>query len=180
MMKIYTKTGDGGETGLVDGSRVRKDHARVAAFGDVDELNAAIGVARTLADEALSQLLDGAQRDLFAIGAQVADPRAQVASRKEKAALGAERIVLLERAIDARETQMPPLTAFILPGGTPLAASLHVARTVCRRAERSILVLGRTESVDPLILVYLNRLSDLLFVLARHANHTAGRPEPKW
>ena len=179
-MKIYTKTGDGGETSLVDGSRVRKDHARVAAFGDVDELNAAIGVARTQADEELSQLLDGAQRDLFAIGAQVADPRAQVAARKEKAALAASRIVDLERAIDARTEQMPPLTAFILPGGTPLAASLHVARTVCRRAERSILTLGRTDPVDPLILVYLNRLSDLLFVLARHANHTAGRPEPRW
>ena len=179
-MKIYTKTGDGGETGLVDGSRIRKDHARVAAYGDVDELNAGIGVARTHADEELSQLLDGVQRDLFAIGAQIADPRAQVASRKEKAALAAGRIVDLERAIDAREAQMPPLTAFILPGGTPLAASLHVARTVCRRAERSILALGRTDPVDPLIVVYLNRLSDLLFVLARHANHVAGLPEPKW
>lgn len=179
-MKIYTKTGDGGETGLVDGSRIRKDHARVAAFGDVDELNAGIGVARTHADEDLSQLLDGVQRDLFAIGAQIADPRAQVASRREKAALAAGRIVDVERAIDAREAQMPPLTAFILPGGTPLAASLHVARTVCRRAERSVLALGRTDPVDPLILVYLNRLSDLLFVLARHANHVAGRPEPKW
>ena len=179
-MKIYTKTGDGGETGLVDGSRIRKDHARVAAFGDVDELNAGLGVARTHADEELSPLLEGVQRDLFAIGAQVADPRAQVASRKEKAALAASRIVDLERAIDAREAQMPPLTAFILPGGTPLAASLHVARTVCRRAERSALTLGRTDPVDPLIVVYLNRLSDLLFVLARHANHAAGLPEPKW
>ena len=179
-MKIYTKTGDGGETGLVDGSRVRKDHARVGAFGDVDELNAGIGSARIHADEELSQLLDAVQRDLFAIGAQVADPRAQVASRKEKAALAPARIVDLERAIDAREAQMPPLTAFILPGGTPLAASLHVARTVCRRAERSVLALGRTDPVDPLIVVYLNRLSDLLFVLARHANHVAGLPEPKW
>ena len=179
-MKIYTKTGDGGETSLVDGSRIRKDHARVAAFGDVDELNAGIGAARIHADAELSQLLEGVQRDLFAIGAQVADPRAQVASRKEKAALAPSRIVDLERAIDAREAQMPPLTAFILPGGTPLAASLHVARTVCRRAERSILALGRTDPVDPLIVVYLNRLSDLLFVLARQANHVAGRPEPKW
>ena len=179
-MKIYTKTGDGGETSLVDGSRIRKDHARVAAFGDVDELNASIGVARTHADEELAPLLDGVQRDLFAIGAQVADPRAQVASRKEKAALAASRIVDLERAIDAREAHMPPLTAFILPGGTPLAASLHVARTVCRRGERSILALDRTDPVDPLIVVYLNRLSDLLFVVARHANHAAGRPEPKW
>ena len=179
-MKIYTKTGDGGETGLVDGSRVRKDHPRVAAFGDVDEANAVIGVARTHADEDLSQLLDAVQRDLFAIGAQIADPRAQVAAKKEKAALAPARIVELERAIDAREAQMAPLTAFLLPGGTPLAASLHVARTVCRRAERAVLALGPADPVDPLILVYLNRLSDLLFVLARHANHTAGRAEAKW
>jgi len=179
-MKIYTKTGDGGETGLVDGSRVRKDHPRVAAFGDVDELNAFVGVACTQADAELSQLLDGVQRDLFAIGAQIADPRAQVASRKEKAALAADRIAALERAIDARAAQMPPLTAFILPGGTPLAASLHVARTVCRRAERSVLAVEPKGAVDPVILVYLNRLSDLLFVLARHANHVAGHPETKW
>lgn len=179
-MKIYTKTGDGGETSLVDGSRVRKDHARVGAFGDVDELNAAIGVACASGGPDLVALLDGVQRDLFAIGAQVADPRAQVATRKEKAALAAARVVDLERAIDAHDAQMPPLTAFVLPGGTPLAAALHVARTVCRRAERSILALGPADAVDPLIVVYLNRLSDLLFVLARHANHMAGLPEPKW
>ena len=179
-MKIYTKTGDGGETGLVDGSRVRKDHPRVAAFGDVDELNASLGAARIHAGEELSALLDEVQRDLFAIGAQIADPRARVAARKEKAALTPGRIVDLERAIDAREAQMPALTAFILPGGTPLAASLHVARTVCRRAERSVLALGPADPVDPLILVYLNRLSDLLFVVARHANHVAGHAEAKW
>jgi cob(I)alamin adenosyltransferase len=179
-MKIYTKTGDAGETGLVDGSRVPKDHARVAAFGDVDELNAGIGLARVHAGAELSPLLEDVQRDLFAIGAQVADPRAQVASRAPKAALGPERIVQLEKAIDAHQARMPPLTSFILPGGTALAASLHVARTVCRRAERSILSLGRTDPVDPLILVYLNRLSDLLFVVARHANHVAGQPEVKW
>jgi cob(I)alamin adenosyltransferase len=179
-MKIYTKTGDGGQTGLVDGSRVPKDHARVAAFGDVDEANAALGLARVHAAPELGALLEGIQRDLFAIGAQVADPRAQVAARKEKAALGPARIVELEKAIDAREAEMPPLTSFILPGGTPLAAALHLARTVCRRAERSVLAAGRTETVDPLILVYLNRLSDLLFVLARHANHVAGHPEAKW
>jgi cob(I)alamin adenosyltransferase len=179
-MKIYTKTGDGGETSLVDGSRVRKDHARVGAFGDVDELNAALGMARVHADTDLGGLIHGIQQDLFAIGAQVADPRAQVASRKAKAALGPERIADLERAIDARDAQMPPLTAFILPGGTALAAALHVARTVCRRAERSVLSLGPEAAVDPLVVVYLNRLSDLLFVLARHANHIAGRAETKW
>ena len=179
-MKIYTRTGDAGETSLVDGSRVRKDDARVSAFGDVDELNASIGVAVAQAGPDLAQLLDGVQRDLFAIGAQVADPRAQVAARKEKAALGAGRIADLERAIDAHDAQMPPLTAFILPGGTPLAASLHVARTVCRRAERSILALGPAAAVDPLVVVYLNRLSDLLFVMARAANHRARVPEMEW
>ena len=179
-MKIYTKTGDGGETSLVDGSRVRKDHARVGAFGDVDELNAAIGMARVHADADLAALLGGIQQDLFAMGAQVADPRAQVASRKAKAALAPERIADLERAIDARDAQMPPLTAFILPGGTPLAATLHVARTVCRRAERAVLSLGPEAAVDPLVVVYLNRLSDLLFVLARAENQRAGVPEDPW
>jgi len=171
-MKIYTKTGDGGETSLVDGSRVRKDHARVAAFGDVDELNAGIGAARIHADAELSQFLEGVQRDLFAIGAQVADPRAQVASRKAKAALSPERIVDLERAIDARDAEMPPLTAFILPGGTALAASLHVARTVTRRAERLCVALREVEpaSTTGEAVRYLNRLSDLLFVLSRAAN----------
>ncbi len=177
-MKIYTRTGDGGETSLVDGSRVRKDDARVSAFGDVDELNAALGAAAVHAGPDLAPLFDGIQRDLFAIGAQVADPRARIAARKEKAALSAARIVDLEHAIDARDAEMPPLTAFILPGGTPLAAALHVARTVFRRAERSMIALA--DPVHPLIVIYLNRLSDLLFVLARHANHVAGRAEPKW
>jgi cob(I)alamin adenosyltransferase len=180
-MKIYTKAGDAGETTLVDGSRVRKDHARVGAYGDVDELNAALGVA--LAEESgedLGPVLGPVQRDLFAIGAQLADPSARVAERKEKAALPPARIVALERAIDEREAVLPPLTAFVMPGGTKAAAALHVARTVCRRAERSIVALGDADPVDPLILVYLNRLSDLLFVLARHANHLASRAEPKW
>lgn len=178
-MKIYTKSGDAGETGLVDGSRVRKDHPRVAAFGDVDELNASIGVARIHAGEDLTALLDGVQRDLFAIGAQIADPRAQGAARKEKAALTPDRIVDLEHAIDARDAQMPALTAFILPGGTPLAASLHVARTVCRRAERRVIALT-DEEIPPVVVVYLNRLSDLLFTLARVANRRAGAGEVTW
>ena len=176
-MKIYTKTGDGGETGLVDGSRVRKDHARVAAFGDVDELNAVVGVARAHAERrAVAAPRSRAARPVRDRRPGRRPAARRSASRKEKAALAAERVAALERAIDAREAQMPPLTAFILPGGTPLAASLHVARTVCRRAERSVVTLGRTDPVDPLIVVYLNRLSDLLFVLARHANHAAGLP----
>jgi cob(I)alamin adenosyltransferase len=180
-VKIYTKAGDAGETTLVDGSRVRKDHARVAAYGDVDELNAALGVALAQENgEDLGPVLGPVQRDLFAIGAQLADPSARVAEKKEKAALSPERIVALERAIDERDAALPPLTAFVMPAGTKAAAALHVARTVCRRAERSIVSLGAADPVDPLILVYLNRLSDLLFVLARHANHLAAREEPKW
>ena len=179
-MKIYTRTGDAGETGLADGSRVGKDHARVAAYGDVDELNAALGVAIAQGDAALGDLLTPVQRDLFAIGAQLADPAARVTARKAKAALAPERTAALEAAIDAKDAALPPLTAFVLPGGTALAASLHLARTVCRRAERAIVALGRTEPIDPAIVVYLNRLSDLLFVLARAANHAAGHAEPRW
>ena len=180
-MKIYTKGGDAGETALVDGSRVRKDHARVGAYGDVDELNAAIGVALAQdAAGALGPVLGPIQHDLFAIGAQLADPSARVAARKEKAALPAERVTALEHAIDERDAGMPKLTAFVMPGGTKAAAALHVARTVCRRAERSVVALAAANPVDPIIVVYLNRLSDLLFVLARRENQRAGRAEDLW
>ena len=178
-MKIYTKTGDEGETGLIDGSRVFKDDLRVAAYGDVDELNAVLGVVRAHArDASLEALLLGIQRDLFALGAQLADPSAQVAARKPKAAVAPGRIQDLEAAIDGREAGLPPLRAFVLPGGSPLGAYLHLARTVCRRAERTIVALDRKHKLDPLIEAYVNRLSDLLFVLARHAN--AGRPDDTW
>ena len=179
-MKIYTKTGDAGATGLGDGSRVGKDHPRVSAYGDVDELNAALGVAIAHApDVALAGLLTAVQRDLFAIGARLADPRGG-APAKDKVTLPADRLAALEQAIDEREARLPALTAFILPGGAPAAAHLHVARTVCRRAERAVVALGREGAVDPAIVVYLNRLSDLLFVLARDANRAAGREETKW
>src|SRR5262249_26520518 len=136
-MKIYTRTGDRGETSLLGGARVAKDHLRVAAYGDIDELNALIGVARAQAvpARAVAALLGHVQRDLLAIGAQLADPTSRVVARRRKAALGAGRIRRLERAIDAREARLPALTRFILPGGTPLAAFLHLARTVCRRSE---------------------------------------------
>jgi cob(I)alamin adenosyltransferase len=180
-VKIYTKAGDSGETGLVDGSRVGKSDLRVAAYGDVDELMAAMGVVRThVTDEALAMLLDGIQRDLFALAAQLADPTATVATRKAKAAVPPERIRALEAAIDTREAEMPPLRSFLLPGGTPLASFLHVARTVCRRAERSAVALDQDRGIDPLILVYLNRLSDLFFVLARFENLRAGHAEERW
>jgi cob(I)alamin adenosyltransferase len=180
-LKIYTKTGDQGETSLLGGKRVPKDHPRVAAYGEVDELNAALGAvrARTRATD-LERLLLGVQRDLFAIGARLADPTGRVASKGTKAALSAVRLRRLERAIDTREARLPPLRAFVLPGGTPTAAALHLARAVCRRTERSVVRLGHEAEVDPRIGVYLNRLSDLLFVLARVENQRAGHADEVW
>jgi cob(I)alamin adenosyltransferase len=179
-VKIYTKTGDRGETSLLGGARVPKDHLRVAAYGDVDETNAALGAVRAHAEEALERLLLGVQRDLFAIGAQLADPTHKVAARRAKAAVTAAHVRRLERAIDAREENLPPLRSFVMPGGTPAAALLHQARTVCRRAERSVVTLARETDVDRRIIVYLNRLSDLLFVLARFENQRAGLGEDRW
>lgn len=179
-MKIYTKTGDLGETSLLGGARVPKDHLRVAAYGDVDETNAALGAVRAIALPRLETLLFAIQKDLFAIGAQLADPTHKVASKRAKAAVTAAHVRRLERAIDAREAKLPPLRCFVLPGGAPAAAFLHQARTVCRRAERSVVTLAREADVDPRIIVYLNRLSDLLFVLARFENHRAGIAEDRW
>jgi cob(I)alamin adenosyltransferase len=179
-MKIYTKTGDEGQTGLGDGSRVGKDHPRVAAYGDVDELNAAIGAALAQGDDQFAALLGGVQKDLFAIGAQLADPRPRLTGLKPKATLSEERAAALEQAIDEHEARLPPLKTFILPAGTPLATGLHLARTICRRAERAVVALGREEAIDPEVVIYLNRLSDLLFVLARRANQAAGRPDVPW
>ena len=180
-MKIYTKTGDAGQTGLIDGSRVSKDDARVVAYGEVDELSATIGLARAhLADVPGRALLHDIQKDLFALGAQLADPQARIGSRKLKAAVSAAQVEGLERAIDERQAVLPPLQAFLLPGGTAGAAFLHLARTVCRRAERAAVSLARSEKVDPLIVAYLNRLSDLLFVLAREENLRAGVAEERW
>jgi cob(I)alamin adenosyltransferase len=180
-MKIYTRGGDKGETGLAGGTRVRKDDPRVVAYGEVDELNALLGRARAETGAGdLDQLLAGVQRDLFAIGAQLADPETVVVGRKAKATVTNEHVARLEHAIDVRQVDLPLLQAFILPGGTPLAALLHFARTVCRRAERAVVALARAQAVDPLLLAYLNRLSDLLFVLARHENHARGVPEDRW
>src|SRR5262249_55434299 len=154
-----------------------KDDLRVAAYGEVDETNAVLGLAIEGADPELGALLRGVQRDLFALGAQLADPSGRVADVKTKAALSAARIEELERAIDAAETELPPLRAFVLPGGCRLGATLHLGRTVCRRAERAVVALAAGQPVEPLVIVYLNRLSDLLFVWARRANQRAGRPE---
>lgn len=180
-MKIYTKTGDGGETGLLDGSRVPKDHLRVAACGDLDELNATLGVVLAHAAGAgLEATLSPIQRDLFALGAQVADPRGRVPGTKPKATLDESHVARLEQAIDRCEAENPPLTAFVLPGGSQPGALLHLARTVCRRAERSLVTLAREAPVEPLAVRYVNRLSDLLFVLARHTNLKAGVTEDRW
>jgi cob(I)alamin adenosyltransferase len=180
-VKIYTKTGDSGTTGLLGGARVPKDDPRVAAYGDVDELNAVLGLVRAEAGpDGLGVLLSGLQRDLFAIGAQLADPQARIGERKAKAAVTPDHVSRLESAIDGREAGLPPLRAFILPGGSRTGALLHLARTVCRRAERAVVALARTDDVDPLVLAYLNRLSDLLFVLARQANQAPGSREDTW
>jgi cob(I)alamin adenosyltransferase len=181
-MKIYTKTGDRGETGLIDGSRVPKDDARVAAYGDIDELQAMLGVVKSEApaDSRLATLLTTIQRDLFSLSARLADPGDTIAERKDKVVTGDARIEALEREIDAREGELPPLRSFILAGGGPVGAKLHLARTICRRAERTAVCLDRRVGLDPVIVTYLNRLSDLLFVLARHENHHAGRPENTW
>lgn len=180
-VKIYTKTGDSGETSLFDGTRVGKDDPRVAAYGDVDEVQASLGVAAAAGGigEDVAAMLTTIQKDLFALGAQLADPRHKIAPRVTKAVVSDARIAQLETWIDTFETELPPLRHFILSGGTPAGAALHLARTVCRRAERGVIGLGE-EASDPVIRVYLNRLSDLLFVMARVVNHRAGVPETEW
>lgn len=179
-MKIYTKTGDSGETSLFDNTRVSKADARVDAYGEVDELNACLGAARAAGvDEELGAALEAIQRDLFALGARLADPAAKIASRVTKAAITDADIERIEQLIDRLEAGLPPLRRFILPGGSPAGAMLHLARTVCRRAERRIVALGR-DQVEPILVVYLNRLSDLLFVMARAVNQRAGVPETEW
>ena len=182
-VKIYTRTGDAGETGLFDGTRVSKADARVATYGEVDELNAWLGLARaalpgeTSGPPPLKEVLEQLQRDLFALGSRLADPSHKIAGRVTKAAIVPEDIERLERWIDAFESELPPLRRFILPGGAHAGAALHVARTVCRRAERAMVALG---GIEPELLTYINRLSDLLFVLARVANHRQGDAEVEW
>jgi cob(I)alamin adenosyltransferase len=179
-VKIYTKTGDRGETSLFDGTRVPKHDPRVAAYGDVDELQAAIGVsAASGLDRELGEIALVVQRDLFALGARLADPSYKIAQRVTKIVVDDTSVARLEGWIDQLETDLPPLRHFILAGGSPAGASLHLARTVCRRAERAVLALG-AEATAPVVLVYLNRLSDLLFVMARAANQRAGAPETEW
>ena len=179
-MKIYTKTGDTGETSLFDNSRVSKADPRVDAYGEVDELNACLGAAIAAGLGDLAAVVETIQRDLFAVGARLADPSSRIADRVTKAAVTAERIAALEATIDRLETELSPLKRFILPGGSPAGSLLHLARTVCRRAERRVVALSLHESIEPRLLHYLNRLGDLLFVLARWCNRRAGGKEIEW
>ncbi len=181
-LKIYTKTGDGGETGLFGGGRVPKDDRRVTAYGEVDELNAALGLALALEPRAFARdLLELVQRDLFTIGAELASPDpAKLVKALPGPRLGDARVEALEDAIDRAEATLAPLKNFILPGGSSKAAALQLGRAVCRRAERAVVTLSREAAVSPAILKYVNRLSDLLFVLARAANAAAGLSDVPW
>ena len=183
-VRIYTRTGDAGDTGLFGGGRVPKNHPRVEAYGDVDELNAAIGFARSIEPmPRIDEVLVPIQRDLFAIGALLATPdREKMRQHLEKARVDDDRVGQLERAIDDGDRELEPLRSFIVPGGTPKAAALHVARTVCRRAERRVVSLTETgaDEIPSVVVIYLNRLSDLLFTLARVANRRAGAGEVTW
>jgi cob(I)alamin adenosyltransferase len=182
-MKVYTRRGDGGETSLFGGDRVAKDATRVAAYGAVDELNAVLGVV--CADLADADLLEGLRRvqsSLFDLGGELATPDVE---EREAQGKGIPRVAdadveSLERWIDRLDEETEPLQSFILPGGARAAATLHLARTVCRRAEREVVSLARVESVSDLPVRYLNRLSDLLFTLARAVNARAGVDEPEW
>jgi cob(I)alamin adenosyltransferase len=183
-VKIYTKTGDAGETGLFGGGRVRKDDRRVQAYGEVDETNAAIGFAAALDPADFeTAALQTIQRDLFSIGAELASPtpaKLEKVLARSGAPIGSAEVGALEDLIDTHEGKLTPLKNFILPGGTPKAAALHMARTTCRRAERAVVTLAAGEPINPSIIHYLNRLSDLLFVLARTVNARAGRPDITW
>lgn len=169
LTKIYTRGGDAGETSLGDGTRVRKDALRVAAYGTVDEANAAIGIARLQADGEIDAILARIQNDLFDLGADLCRPED---GRGSKTALrvSAAQVARLEAEIDLLNADLAPLESFVLPGGGPCAAHLHLARTITRRAERMVVALAAAAPINPLAVKYLNRLSDLLFVLARHRN----------
>ncbi|MCB9127671.1 MAG: cob(I)yrinic acid a,c-diamide adenosyltransferase [Ardenticatenales bacterium] len=182
-MKIYTKTGDAGMTGLFGGQRVSKDSPRVEAYGAVDELNAVLGVVRALlgAEDALQPALARVQSDLFVVGADLATP--QVEGKKASSfvpRMDDTRIAQLEAWIDSAETELEPMRSFILPSGTAAASQLHFARTVCRRAERRVVGVAHAEEISDTVRIYLNRLSDLLFVWARLVNQRAGVSETPW
>jgi len=178
MTRIYTRTGDGGQTGLIGGERVSKDHLRVEAYGTLDELNSALGAARAfLGDGEIADVVEQMQHDLFALGAEIASP-AEETDRLPRCSPA--QVEALEALIDRFDAALPPLRAFILPGGGPAGSLLHLARAVSRRAERRVVTLARAEPLNPEVVRYLNRLSDLLFVLARTVNHRSGMTEILW
>lgn len=180
MVRIYTRTGDAGETGLFDGTRVSKADPRVDAYGDVDELASWLGVVRARTDSPdLMAMITHIQRDLFALGARLADPRRKIAGRVEKVVLTEQDVTRLEGWIDTLEGELPPLRRFILAGGNDAGAGFHFARAICRRAERRMVALG-PDAVEAVALVYINRLSDLLFTMARVANARAGVADVEW
>jgi len=182
-MKVYTRGGDGGETSLYGGLRVGKDDPRIWTYGEVDELNAALGlVAAEVTDEDLCDWLQRIQSTLFDIGAELATPDIDDAGKRRQAIprVGERDVRLCEEWIDQLDRELTPLTHFVLPGGTRAAAALHLARTVCRRAERHAVALARDANLAPAVVRYLNRLSDLLFVMARVANVRSGVPERAW
>jgi cob(I)alamin adenosyltransferase len=178
VVRIYTRTGDDGTTGLIGGDRVSKDALRIDTYGTVDELNSVLGLVLSIGvPETVRQILSRVQDSLFTIGAALAAPDREALRKYGIPPILEEDIRLLEAEIDRHEAGLPPLSQFILPGGTPAGALLHMARTVARRAERCCVALAGSESMDPQILSYLNRFSDLCFVLARYVNHESGTPE---
>jgi cob(I)alamin adenosyltransferase len=180
-VKVYTRRGDGGETDLFGGGRVPKDHLRVTAYGEVDELNASIGVALAAGvQDDVAALGVRIQGELFALGAYLATPDERRREKGSIPVLGDDHVAHLEERIDAFEGEVDPLRRFVLPGGAPAAAAFHVARTVCRRAERRVVALDRLDALDAVALRYLNRLSDLLFVLARLENARGGGGDVEW
>jgi len=178
-VKIYTRTGDDGTTGVLGSERLLKSSLRVEAYGQVDELNTALGAVRALdAQGWLHAEIDSVQRLLFNVGAELATLSADALSRLPR--VGDDDVAALERTIDRLEADLPPLRNFVLPQGSPLAAELHVARAVCRRAERHVVALAQTEKVEPRLIRFLNRLADLLFVMARWCNRRAGIADTEW
>ncbi|HXG35336.1 MAG TPA: cob(I)yrinic acid a,c-diamide adenosyltransferase [Dehalococcoidia bacterium] len=178
---LYTRGGDTGETSLFGGQRVAKTHPRMETLGAIDELNSLLGLAAALLPRRrLARLLHSIQNELFNIGAELANAKPPSGPRGQPLSVSEEKVKLLERLIDEYDARLPPLKTFILPAGDPAAAQLHIARAVCRRAEREVVRLGEQATVNPQVVVYLNRLSDLLFVLARYVNKQQRRPDILW
>lgn len=180
-MKIYTKTGDKGETSLFGGARVWKDNLRISAYGNVDELNSILGVAvNEITNKELREVINSIQNDLFTLGSDLASPLEKENKSFKIPRVNGQFVERLEKLIDNYDSKLPPLRNFIIPGGTKGAGLIHLARTVCRRAEREVISLAKVESITEEIKIYLNRLSDLLFVLARFENFSSNHPDIKW